>query len=329
MTNKNIWATCLAIILFATGACAQQTTTPPKPVQGGPPPAGNAKTTAAPPAAASSPKVVLKVGAIQVTEAELESLVGKLDARVRAIVANEGMRPVGEQYVRMLLLSRKALDEHLDQSPELRSTLEFLRDQTLAQAEYQKMATEIQPSQEEISQYFTAHRSEFDSVLIREFIIQKRPQGAQNAKEGLTPEEAKTTAEAVRKALLAGTDMDKVAADFATPTNAVMLIDPKPRAFRRAQMQPPLEKAAFALKDGEISEPVETPQAFLVIKVFGYQHPELKEVATEIETKLRQQKLDAELDNLKKKAGVWMDEDYFKAKAVAKPPSATQIQPRP
>ena len=71
-------------------------------------------------------------------------------------------------------------------------------------------------------------------------------------------------------------------------------------------------------------EPVDTDQALFVVKVLKHQHPELKEVATEIETKLRQQKLDAEIDDLKKRAGVWMDEDYFKGKPVATPPSATQ-----
>ena len=69
---------------------------------------------------------------------------------------------------------------------------------------------------------------------------------------------------------------------------------------------------------------MDTPQAFIVVKVFGHQRPELKDVATEIETKLRQQKLDAEVDDLKKKAGVWMDEDYFKGKPVATSGSAAQ-----
>ena len=69
---------------------------------------------------------------------------------------------------------------------------------------------------------------------------------------------------------------------------------------------------------------VDTPQAFIVVKVLGHEHPELKEVATEIETKLRQQKLDAEIDELRKKAGVWMDEDSFKAKPTATPGSAAQ-----
>jgi Zn-finger nucleic acid-binding protein len=49
-----------------------------------------------------------------------------------------------------------------------------------------------------------------------------------------------------------------------------------------------------------------------VVKVLAHHRPELKEVTAEIKNKLQQQKLDAEIDTMKKKAGVWMDEDYFK-----------------
>jgi parvulin-like peptidyl-prolyl isomerase len=236
--------------------------------------------------------------------------------------------------VRALLLTRRALDEHLDQSPAFRAQLEQMRAQALAEAEFQKMASEVKASQEEVSQYFAAHRSEFDSVQIREFLIRKRPQGSEDPNQGLTAEEAKAKAEGIRKALLAGTDIEKVAEEFTTPGSYVMLIDRKPRTFRRDQMMPALAKATMELKEGGVSEPVDTPQAFIVVKVYGYQHPELKEVATEIESRLRRQKLDAELADLRKNAEVWMDEDYFSAKPVVKPgpalpPPASAPAPKP
>ena len=326
MKNKSVRTTCLStmflIIVLACAAGAQQSQAPPKPVQGAVPPPSTSVGTPATPGAPASEKIVLKVGATQVTQAQIQLVISALSPRAKQVVAAQGLRAVAEEYVKMLLLFQRALEEHLDASPALSSQLELQRAQTLAEAEYQKMSSEAKASQEEISEYFIEHPSEFETVQVREFLIRKRPQGVEDPKQGLTAEEARTKAEAIRKALLAGTDMGKVAEDFATPNNAVMLIDPKPRSFRRTQLVPAIEKAAFDLKDGEVSEPVDTPQAFMVVKVFGHQHPELKEVAAEIETKLLQQKLDAEIDNLRKKAGVWIDEDYFKAKTEATPPSA-------
>jgi hypothetical protein len=188
------------------------------------------------------------------------------------------------------------------------------------------MASEVKVTQEEVSQYFTSHQSEFETVQVRQFLIRKRPQGSQDPVQGLPAEEAKTKAEEIRRALLSGNDIEKVAEDFATPGNPITLIDRKPRTLRRAEMQPTLAKATFDVKDGGASDLVETPQAFMVVKVFGHRHPELKEVAMEIETKLRKQRLDAEIEELRKKAGVWMDEDYFKTEPLAK--RASGAQPR-
>ena len=322
MKNKRVWGVFLLVILAACGAAAQQPGTPPKPREGGAAPSTSASTPATTPGAESSQKVVLKVGATQVTQSEIDSLVSGLGSPAKVIVTTQGRRPVGEEYVKMLLLSQRALEEHLDSTPALHSQLELQRDQTLAEAEYQKMASQVKISPDDVSQYFTAHQAEFETVQVREFLIRKRPSGA-DPKVGFTAEDAKTHAESIRTALLAGTDPDKVAETFEDPPR-IMLVDRQPRTLRRAEMIPALEKATFDLKDGSVSEPVDTPQALLVVKLLRHQHPELKEVATEVENKLRQQKLDMEIDHMREKAGVWMDEDYFKRGPAATSGSAVQ-----
>jgi hypothetical protein len=266
--------------------------------------------------------VVLKVGATQVTESEIDALVSKLGTQAKAIVATQGRKPVGEQYLKMLLLSQRASDEHLDSTPAIRSRLELQRAETLAEAEYQKMSSEVQVSPEEVSQYFTAHQSEFETVQVREFLVRKRPQGTEDPKQGLTAADAKAKAESIRGALLSGGDIDKVANDFAGAD--VVLVDRKPRTLRSAEMQPALAKATFDVKDSGVSQLVDTPQAFVVVRVFGHQRPEQKEVTTEIENKLRNQKLDAEVDGLRAKAGVWIDGEYFSGKPRAASGSAAQ-----
>lgn len=320
MQNKNVWATCLSMILltgFPTAARAQQSGTPPKPTQSAPSPSTSAGTAASPGSAAPSRKVVLKVGATQVTESEVESLIAELAPGHGHGVTAEGRRHIAELYVRMLLLSQQAMNDHLDLTPTLHAQLELQRAKLLAQAEYDKMRSAVKVSQEEVGQYYTTHQPEFDTVQIRQFVIRKEAAAAESAEPGLPAEDPKTQAESIRKALTAGAEPEKVAADFAAGN--VMLIDPKPRTLRRNEMIPALEKATFDLKDGEVSEVVDTPQAFLVALVLKHHHLEQKEATTEIEKKLQRQKLDAELDDLKRKAGVWMDEDYFKNNPMATP----------
>jgi hypothetical protein len=65
--DKNLWGICLAIILLASVAGAQQSGTPPKPAEGGSSPPASTGTVATPGGAELSQKVVLKVGATNVT----------------------------------------------------------------------------------------------------------------------------------------------------------------------------------------------------------------------------------------------------------------------
>lgn len=332
MRNRIFKATCLAIVLFALELSAQQSTTSPKTADSASPPSANVQTAATLPDAGSAQKVVLKVGATEVTQAEIDALVSKMSPKAKAIVATQGRGPVADEYIRTLLLSQRALDEHLDAAPEVRMQIELQRAQTLAQAEYQKMASAVTVTQEEVNQYFAAHQSEFETVQVRQFLIRTRPPGTDDPKQGLTAAEARVTAESIRKALLSGKSVDKVAEPYAL-SNTVMMIDRKPQILRRGEMKPALEKAVFALRDGGVSEIVDMPQALAVVKVLRHQRPELKEVVAEIEAKLQRQKLDAEIETMKKKTGVWIDEDYFKgplaASMAAPQPASSRPNPEP
>ena len=322
--GKQFGAKCLRATLLASllafAARAQQSGTPAKPGGNGssPLPSGAAGN---PTAVASSDEVVLKVGDTRVTRSELESAVPVRPSGGGQKLSAEGRRQLAEMYVKVILLSQQAVSDHLDTSPELRVRLEMQRDRMLAQAEYDKMRGQIQVSPGEVAQYYTDHSLEFDVVQVREFLIRKRH--AEEAESpGLNAEDAKAKAESIRKALASGDSPEKVAEDFAGP--GVVLIDPKPRTFRRNEMVPALEKAAFEAKDGAVPEAVDTPDAVLVVDVLRRGHLEPKEAATEIEKKIRQLKEDAQIDDLKKKAGVWMDDDYFKNDAVATPALTAQ-----
>lgn len=327
MENRKVWGICLAMIVSAGGAGGQQSATPPKTIEA----RSTSATSAHMPAADSAQKVVLKVGSAQITESEIDAVVSHLGVKAKAIVSVQGLRPVAEDYTKMLLLSQRASDERLDLIPDIRFQLQLQRVETLAQAEYDKMAGELQISQEEISQYFTAHRSEFESVQVQEFLIRKKPQGNEDPTQGLSPEEARSTAESIRRALLSGTAVEEVAKTY-DASISVMLVDQRPRTLRRADMNPVLEKATFDVPVGGVSELVDTPQALIVVKVLAHQRPELKEVTAEIKNKVQQQKLDAEIDTMKKKAGVWLDQDYFKqpvANSSAGQPGSSRSRSEP
>jgi parvulin-like peptidyl-prolyl isomerase len=263
-------------------------------------------------------KVVLKVGDQQFTKADIDFLIENLPPQAQQAIAAKGKKPLGEQYALVVMLSQQAHLHHLDQTPAFVRKLALQKEQLEAQAAFEEINQQTKVSPEELQQYYTAHAADYDEITVRQFVIRKKAAEPKadpahptaSTSLGLSPEEAKARAEAIRKELVAGTDIKKVMEDFKAPD---VIIEAEPRTIRRGGMRPDMEKVAFALKDGEVSEPVDVPQALVFFQVTGHSHKDLKAVTPDIEKALRPPKVDAALDAVKKNANVWMDEQYFGA----------------
>jgi peptidyl-prolyl cis-trans isomerase C len=308
----------LALALAAT-AWAQQAPQPKASEPAAQPGAAASQKPAAQPAE-SPDTVVLKVGTESATKADLDYLITNLSPQLQGVVEREGRKPLGDQYTLMMLLSQVAVSDHLDATADFKRHMAFQRLQTLAQQEYDKISEGIKVSPEEISQYYTSHGADFDRAEVREFVIRKKAEGAPDSALGLAPADAHVRADAIRKALAAGTDIKEVTKKFSTPN--VVMIDADPRSVRHGQLISTLDKAAFELKDGQLSDPYETAQALAFLQVVGHNRADLKDVSESIENTLRQEKLKAAVDELKSKTTIWMDEEYFKAPAGSDLPPA-------
>jgi parvulin-like peptidyl-prolyl isomerase len=216
------------------------------------------------------------------------------------------------------MLSQQAVASHLDSSPEVARQLAIARMQVLSDAEFASLMRQAQPTPQEISQYYSAHLLDYDEVQVRRLFIWKR---GDDSKDGaaLSSQAARVRADQIRQIYASGTDVKKLSEDLRKSGQG--LLDPEPLTFPRGELSPQMEKVAFALKDGEWAEVEDTQARLLLIELVKRDRQPLTQVSARIEKNLQDEKMEALLNNLKKNAGIWMDEQYF-GTAVAPVPSA-------
>lgn len=273
-------------------------------------------------AQASSPdKVVLKVGDTSITQREVERAIQGFTPQAQRNLAMQGRRPLGEEFVKLLVLSQEALRQHLDSTPDFQELLALSRLKILAEQEYQEIVHRTVVTPEETSKYYADHQSDFDVIQVLQVVVRKKPEGAKEGIPGFLPEEAKARAEEIHKAFIAGDDPKKIADKYRMEN--FVRVDEQPYTVRHGSMRADMEKAAFELKPGQVTDVYDLGQALVFVKVVSHQPEELKNVSARIENTLRQEKINAALDTLKQNSKVWMDDAYFA------PPAGAPAQPKP
>jgi hypothetical protein len=281
----------------------------------------HASPAAAVPAKAVTPpseKVVIKVGNLQLTQADFESVVSTLEEQQGP--ADLTRRAIGENYASLLMLAQQAIANHLDTSPDVLRQLAIDRNQILSNAEFAKLKIQAKPTVEEIHTYYSTHGSEYDVVDLRRLFVWQNSSGSKDGR-GMSPQDAQALITAVRQAFASGGDAAKL-----VQGKKDILLDPQPIPFQRGELPPKLNQAAFALEPGQWSVVEQTPDALVLIYLVKRHRLDLQEVSAIIEKKLQNQKLRSQMEDLKKSTGFWLDEQYFGAST---PVSVSSTQPTP
>lgn len=228
------------------------------------------------------------------------------------------------------VIAQRARNEGLDRENLTRLQILLSRSQALAGAylsELQKNADQL-VADADIEQYYRDHPSDFDEIRVRHILIstQPAPEGddegdTKDAKDKkpaskpktLTKEEALQKTQALLERARKGEDFAKLASENSDDPGS------KDKGgeydfFGHGKMVPEFEKAAFGLKPGEISEPVETQFGFHIIKLEERRTaapPDSdQKVRQQITEKLKQEKVDARIEQITASSDVVVPEDF-------------------
>ncbi len=197
-----------------------------------------------------------------------------------------------QQWAFMRKLSLMAEKLKLDEQSPTREQLNYYRMMIMSQAKLNEALDAISVDPAEIVKYYDVNKEKYKQVKVKAIYISFASDPAAAAKGGKKPlseEQAKAKATKLLSEIRAGADFVKLVkensddetsrakdGDFATlrPSDNV------PDAVRNA---------VFALKQGEVSEPVRQPNGFYLLRAEEVTYRPLSQVRDEIFSQLKQQ----------------------------------------
>jgi peptidyl-prolyl cis-trans isomerase C len=237
-------------------------------------PAVQSPGTAVPPGPAATPPpsvppdtVVAEVNGKKYTAAEVDKMISMLPAQYQQ-AAHSQTQILGQVFL-MQKLAEDAAKAGLDQKSPFKEQLEINRIQVLSTAQLSDVQNTMNVPQAEQEKYYKDHPEKFTEVKIRVIYIAYNPTPGKAATDGkkiVTEAEAKEKIEDLAKQIRGGADFGKLARD---------LSDDKTSAAKDGDfgvMKPDsgypeaIKTAVFALKQGEVSDPIKQPNGFYLIR---------------------------------------------------------------
>lgn len=308
-----------SLLFVCPAACLLAQTPPPSPASTSgaqstplPRPAMTAKPPAAKAPAVPPDRVVIKVGDQSLTAGQFEQLIDMLPEQSKATVRNGGRKQFADNLVRVMVLAQEGKRRALDQTPGFKLQAAFQEENYLAGLTFGQISKEGKVSDEDAHKYYDEHTTDWDMVKARHILVrfQGSPVPVRPGTKELSDADALAKAQDIRKRLVAGEDFATVAKaesdDTGSGANGGDL-----GTFSHGQMVAAFETAAYALKPGEISQPVKTQFGYHIIQMESHQAKAFEEVRADVERRMAPAQSQKALEDLVKKSAPVYDPDFF------------------
>jgi peptidyl-prolyl cis-trans isomerase C len=195
--------------------------------------------------------VVATVDGKPITEGQLKLAEAEIGSELQSLPAEVKRRALAEYLIDNQLFANAAAAAKLDDTPEFKSYMAYLRERALREQYFEK-SLKASISEDEAKKIYNARVAEL------------KPEEEFAARHILVADEAK--AKELRAKIAAGADFAQVAKDNST--------DPGSKAeggllgyFGKGQMMPEFEAVVVKMQKGELSEPVKTSYGWHIIKL--------------------------------------------------------------
>jgi peptidyl-prolyl cis-trans isomerase C len=300
-----------SLCLFLPAACLLAQTPPPTPQPAAQPPIASS--------AVAPDKVIISVDGLKMTAADFEHIVDSMPDQYKTAARGPNRTVFVNNVVQMLVLAQEAQRQKLDQDPQFQVLVRFQTDNLLATAMAAQLTKNNKPDVAQLQKYYDDHKADYEQAKVSHILV--RFQGSsvpvKPGQKDLTDAEALAKVQALRQRIEGGEDFAKVATaesdDAGSGAKGGDL-----GTIGHGQTVAAFEQAAFALKPGELSQPVKTPFGYHLIKLTSVDYKPFDSVRADIERQLSGPLMQKAIADLVKKASVTLDPVYFPPAAPAK-----------
>lgn len=214
------------------------------------------------------------------------------------------------QFALMRKLAMLAEKNKLHERSPSKEMLAYHRMQVLLSAQINHFLDGIRVSGEEIEKYYAANTDSFRQVRVKaiyiSFVAGQQPAGE---KKVLSEAEARIKIEKILKEIRAGADFVEMVKKHSEDETS-MAKDGDFGNIRPSDNLPDaVRKAIFALKEGEVSEPVRQPNGFYLFRVEKIVAQPLDQVRDQVFNQLKQQRFRQWMEEMQASAKVTFPED--------------------
>lgn len=270
------------------------------------------------PPAVSPETVVATVDGKPVTAAELQGLYRTVGPQVQQNAARDPAAFL-RQYAMLKRLSDYAEKQKLDQQSPYREALAAGRMQILYQAAIQHTYENIPVSPEDQKKFYEDHRDRWVQARVKVIYIpfSENPAAAAGDKKPMSEKEARAKAENIVKQLRAGTDFVKMVREHSEDPTSASKDGDFPPISKADQIPDAIKQAVFALKKGQISDPVRAPNGFYIFRAEEITSKPYDAVKDEIFNEIKLARLREFLDSVQKGVEIKIENEAFFRQAAA------------
>jgi parvulin-like peptidyl-prolyl isomerase len=260
-------------------------------------------------------KVILTIGDLQITASQFSQMIDTLPEQSREAARGAQRTQFATFLTQMVVLAQEAKRLNLDDTPVYRSEMLFQTDNTLAGLEYAQIGKSAKPDEAALRKYYDDHQADLTQARARHILVRFKgsPLPVRPDQQDLTEADALTRILELRKRIVAGEDFAEVAKKESDDTGTAAQGGDL-GTFGKGQMVPAFEAAAFAMKPGDLSDPVKSQFGYHLIKLESKEVKSFADARADLERQLTQAAVQKAVEDLVNKTHVSVDPAYFPPK---------------